>query len=63
MNRSANPHKRHRFAPAIIQNAVWLDHRFNLSQRNIEDLLVERGDQDGAELFHRRPGLGRAFEC
>jgi transposase-like protein len=43
MNRSANPYKRHRFPPAIIQYAVWLYHRFNLSHRDIEDLLAERG--------------------
>ena len=27
----------------IIQYAVWLYHRFNLSHRDIEDLLAERG--------------------
>jgi putative transposase len=43
MNRSTNPYKRHRFPPAIIQYAVWLYHRFNLSHRDIEDLLAERG--------------------
>jgi putative transposase len=43
MNRSANPCKRHRFPPVIIQYAVWLYHRFNLSHRDIEDLLAERG--------------------
>ena len=36
-------YKRHRFPPEIIQNAVWLYHRFNLSHRDIEDLLAERG--------------------
>lgn len=42
-NRSANPHRRHRFPPAIIQYAVWLYHRLNLGHRDIEDLLAERG--------------------
>jgi len=28
----------------IIQYAVWLYHRFNLSHRDIEDLLAERGN-------------------
>jgi putative transposase len=41
MNQS-NPYKRHRFPPEIIQYAVWLYHRFNLSRRDIEDLLAER---------------------
>ena len=42
MNRSANPCKRHRLPPAIIQYGVWLYHRYNLSHRDIEDLLAER---------------------
>jgi putative transposase len=36
-------YKRHRFPPEIIQYAVWLYYRFNLSHRDIEDLLAERG--------------------
>ena len=36
-------YKHHRFPPEIIQYAVWLYHRFNLSHRDIEDLLAERG--------------------
>ena len=36
-------YKRHRFPPVIISYAVWLYHRFNLSHRDIEDLLAERG--------------------
>ena len=38
-----NIYKRHRFPSEIIQYAVWLYHRFNLSHRDIEDLLHERG--------------------
>lgn len=38
-----NIYKRHRFPSAIIQYPVWLYHRFNLSHRDIEDLLAERG--------------------
>ena len=36
-------YKRFRFPAEIIQYAVWLYHRFNLSHRDIEDLLAERG--------------------
>jgi hypothetical protein len=36
-------YKRHRFPPEIIQYTVWLYHRFNLSHRDVEDLLAERG--------------------
>jgi len=43
MNSSTNLYKRYRFPPEIIQYAVWLYHRFNLSHRDIEDLLAERG--------------------
>ena len=34
-------YKRHRLPPDIINYAVWLYHRFNLSHRDIEDLLAE----------------------
>ena len=42
MNNSATLYKRHRFPSEIIQYAVWLYHRFNLSRCNIEDLLAEK---------------------
>jgi len=38
-----NIYKRHRFPPDIISYAVWLYYRFNLSHRDVEDLLAERG--------------------
>jgi putative transposase len=43
MNYRDSLYKRHRFPPEIIQHAVWLYHRFNLSHRDIEDLLARRG--------------------
>jgi transposase-like protein len=49
-------YKRHQFPPEIIQYAVWLYHRFNLSHRDIEDLLVEREIVD----FHRN---WISFQC
>jgi putative transposase len=36
-------YKRYRFPAKIIQSAVWLYYRFNLSHRDIEDLLAQRG--------------------
>ena len=36
-------YKRYRFPSEIIQYAVWLYYRFNLSHRDIQDLLAERG--------------------
>ena len=38
-----NTYKRHRFPRDIISYAVWHYYRFNLSHRDIEDLLAERG--------------------
>lgn len=38
-----NIYKRHRFPPDIISYAIWIYYRFNLSHRDIEDLLAERG--------------------
>jgi len=43
MNIRTSLYKRYRFLTGIIQYAVWLYHRFNLSHRDIEDLLAERG--------------------
>ncbi len=43
MNKQTSLYKRHRYPPDIIQYAVWLYYRFNLSPRDIEDLLAERG--------------------
>ena len=34
-------YKRHRFAAEIISYAVWHYYRFNLSHRDIEDLLAQ----------------------
>jgi putative transposase len=42
-NLGMNTYKLHRFPPDIISYAVWLYYRFNLSYRDIEDLLAERG--------------------
>jgi len=41
--KNSNIYKRYRFPAEIIQYAVWLYYRFNLSHRDIEDLLAERG--------------------
>jgi putative transposase len=43
MDKRKSMYKRHRFPPEIIQYTVWLYHRFNLSARDIEDLMAERG--------------------
>jgi putative transposase len=43
MNTRTSTYKRPRFPPDIIQYAVWVYFRFNLSHRYIEDLLAPRG--------------------
>jgi len=42
-NVACTNYARHRFPPAIIARAVWLDCRFALSYRDVEELLAERG--------------------
>ena len=46
-----NIYKRNRFPSEIIQYAVGLYHRFNLSHRDIEDLLSERSIQVSYEAI------------
>jgi transposase-like protein len=36
-------YRRHRFAPVVIQHAVWLYLRFTLGHRDVENLVAERG--------------------
>ena len=77
MKLKTNPYKRHRFPSETIQHAVWLYYRFNLSHRDIEDLLSERGIDVSYEsirlwcnkfgqkyakrLKHRHQGYGDTF--
>jgi transposase-like protein len=35
--------KRHRFPAEVIRHAVWLYFRFNLSFRDVEELMAQRG--------------------
>ena len=38
-----SPYRSYRFPPEIIAHAVWLHFRFQLSFRDVQDLLAERG--------------------
>ena len=49
-----NTYKRHRFPSDIISYSVWLYYRFNLSHRDIEDLLAERGITVSREAIRLR---------
>src|SRR3984893_11054303 len=46
-------YRRHRFAPPIIQHAIWLYLRFTLSYRDVEELLAERGVDVSYETVRR----------
>lgn len=46
-------YKRHRFPPEIITHAVWLYVRFNLSLREVEEILLNRGVDVSYETIRR----------
>lgn len=51
-------YKRHRFPRELITHAVWLYHRFPLSLRLVEEMLLERGIVVSYETIRR---WGRKF--
>lgn len=53
MHRSPISYKRHRYSPQIITHAVWLYVRFNLSLREVEEMLLERGIHVSYETVRR----------
>lgn len=53
MNQPSIKYKRHRFPPEIIAHAVCLYFRFNLSLREIEEMLLERGIDASDETVRR----------
>ena len=50
---SSISYKRHRFPPQIIAHAVWLYVRFNLSLREVEEMLMARGIEVSYETIRR----------
>jgi len=50
---SSISYARFQFPPTVIQHAVWLYLRFNLSLRDVEDLLAERGLDVSYETVRR----------
>jgi putative transposase len=46
--------ERSRFPAAIVGHAVWLDYRFLLSSRDVEELRAERGIAVSSETIRRR---------
>ncbi len=53
MSKRKPRYHRHRFPPEIISYAIWLYHRFNLSFRDIEGRLAERGIEVSYESIRR----------
>ncbi len=46
-------YKRHRFPPQIIAHVVWLYVRFNLSLREVEEMMLERSVDISYETIRR----------
>lgn len=53
MQTEKTSYKRHRFPPQMIAHAVWLYVRFNLSLREVEELMLERGVDVSYETIRR----------
>ena len=53
MQTSTISYKRHRFPPEVIAHAIWLYVRFNLSLREVEEMLLERGVDVSYETIRR----------
>jgi putative transposase len=47
-------YKGHRYPMEIISHCVWLYHRFQLSLREIEELMMARGALVSYETIHQR---------
>lgn len=53
MNEQAPTYKNHRFPISIVARAVWLYFRLNLSLREVEELMLERGVVVSYETIRR----------
>jgi putative transposase len=53
MNQPAATYKNHRFPIEIVARAVWLYFRFNLSLREVEEMMLERGIVVSYETIRR----------
>ncbi|MFB7225646.1 IS6 family transposase [Streptomyces sp. NPDC056227] len=49
----APSHRRFRFPREVIAHCVWLYHRFALSLRDVEELMLERGTEVSHETIHQ----------
>lgn len=53
MTQPSISYKRHRFSPEIIAHAVWRYVRFNLSLREVEEMMLDRGIDVSYETIRR----------
>lgn len=53
MNVHAPTYKNHRFPISIVARAIWLYFRFNLSLREVEEMMLERGIEVSYETIRR----------
>ena len=51
MTAAGSSYKGFRFPPEIISHCVWLYHRFPLSFRDVQELMLERGVDGIVKLF------------
>ncbi len=68
MTPSSISYKRQCFPPQIIAHVVWLSHRFSLSLREVEEVLLERGIAVSYETIRRwghkfGPNYVRGLRC
>jgi putative transposase len=54
MSVSVRTYKNHRYPIEIVTRAVWLYFRFNLSLRDVEEMLLDRGIVVSYETIRRR---------
>ncbi|NMN71468.1 DDE-type integrase/transposase/recombinase [Rhizobium sp. 57MFTsu3.2] len=59
MSKSAPTYENHRFPIEIVARAIWLYFRFNVSLREVEELMLERGVVVSCETIRRWRRLGR----
>ena len=51
MTAAGSSYKGVRFPPEIISHCVWLYHRFPLSFRDVQELMLERGVEVSEETI------------
>ena len=61
MTAAGSSYKGFRFPPEVISHCVWLYHRFPLSFRDVQELMLERGVDVSYETIPLRDGVGSGY--